>query len=72
MKTATIQTVKQNMPFILWNVQYATYSMSVKTRHHAALIRLNNYRKDVKDPKTILGDKILQKVVIDLTKTQDS
>ena len=35
-------------------------------------IRLNNHRKDVKDPKTILGDKILQKVVIDLTKTQDS
>ena len=35
-------------------------------------IRLNNHRKDVKDPKAILADKHFQKMVIDLTNTQDS
>ena len=35
----TIQIVRQNMPFILWSVEYATYSMSVKTRHHSTLER---------------------------------
>ena len=33
----TIQIVKQNMPFNLWRVQFATYSMSVKRRHHSTL-----------------------------------
>ena len=33
----TIQTVRQNMPVILWSVQYGVYSMSVKTRHHSTL-----------------------------------
>ena len=32
-----IQIAKQNVPFILWSVQYATYSMSVKTRHNSTL-----------------------------------
>ena len=41
----------------MWSVRYATYSMSVKTRHHASNIRLKNHRKDVKDPKVILADK---------------
>ena len=35
-------------------------------------IRLNNRRKDVKDSKAILADKIFQKMVIDLTNKQDS
>ena len=35
-------------------------------------IRLNNHRKDVEDPKVLLGDKHFQKMVIDLTNTQDS
>ena len=33
----TMQTVGQNMSFIVWSVQYATYSMSEKTRHHSTL-----------------------------------
>ena len=47
------------MPFILWSVQYATYSMSIKTRHHSTLDW--KITKDVKDPKAILADKLFQK-----------
>ena len=35
-------------------------------------IRLNNHRKDVKDPKAILADKHFQKVVIALRNTKHS
>ena len=35
-------------------------------------IRLNNHRKNVKDPKAIFADKHFQKMVIDLTNMQDS
>ena len=31
----TIQIARQNILFILWIVKYATYNMSVKTRHHS-------------------------------------
>ena len=33
----TIQTVRQNMPFIIWSAQYKTCSMSVRTRYHSTL-----------------------------------
>ena len=35
-------------------------------------IRLNNHRKNVKDPKAILADKHFQKMVIDLTNMKAS
>ena len=36
-----LQIVRWNMPFILWSVQYLTYSMTFN-------IRLNNHRKDIR------------------------
>ena len=56
----TIQIVRQNMPFISWGVQYASYSMSVKTRYYSTL-NWTVTGKDVKDPKAILADKHFQK-----------
>ena len=55
----TIQTVRQNMPFILWSVQYATCSMLVKTRHYSTLNWIS--QKSAKDPKAILADKHFQR-----------
>ena len=43
------------MPFIFWSVQY------VGKNEPPFNIRLNNHRKDVKDPKAILADKHFQK-----------
>ena len=44
------------MPFILWSVQYATYSMSETLFN----IRLYNHRQDVNDPNAILAAKHFQ------------
>ena len=33
----TLQIVRQTMPFFLWSVQYAAYSISLKTRHYSTL-----------------------------------
>ena len=47
------------------NLQYVS---KIKTPFK---IRLNNYRKNVKDPKAILADKLFQKMVMDLTNMKD-
>ena len=60
------------MPFILWSVQYACNLQHVGKNETSFNIRLNNHRKNVNDPKAILGDKHFQKMVIDLINTQDS
>ena len=66
----TIQTVRKNMSFILWSVQYATYSVG---KNEALFdIRLNNHRKYIKYLRVILADKNFQKMAIDLTNMQDS
>ena len=51
---------------IKYNLQYVSKN---KTPFK---IRLNNHRKNVKDPKAIFADKHFQKMVIDLTNMQDS
>ena len=53
-------------------VKTTTTLESQQTNETPFSIRLNNHRKDVKDPKAILADKHFQKMVIDLRNTQDS
>ena len=51
---------------IKYNLQYVSKN---KTPFK---IRLNNHRKNIKDPKAIFADKHFQKMVIDLRNMQDS
>ena len=54
------------MEWTICNIQY------VGKNETPFKIKLSNHRKDVKNPKAIMSDKHFQKMVIDLTNTQDS
>lgn len=61
------------MPFILWSVHTICNLQCVGKNEIPFNLRLNNHRKDVKDPKTKLADKHFKKKSgTDLTNMQDS
>ena len=50
-----------------WKIFHITNCKYVGKNKTPFNIRLNNHRKDIKDPKAIVADKQFQKMVTDLT-----